>query len=347
MNHVDRADYEDPVNEVREMLIADGLLGGDSAVLTPLAGGVSCDVIKVASGDRTMVVKRALKKLRVKDDWFADPSRNRYEHRYMSTVGAILPGAVPKVIHTNDPRGYFCMEWLGEGWGNWKQQMLGGNADRAVAEEAGAILGRIHRATFGDPTLRAAFDNTPNFFDLRLEPYLLTAGRRHPEWESEFRDEAERIRTTRECLVHGDYSPKNILVREGRVVILDCEVAWFGDPSFDLAFLLSHLHLKALYHAPLDRGFFAMPGAAAAAYNRQREFSQTEREAFDRRTARLLLMLMLARVDGKSPVEYLSAQAGKQDFVRRFVRRRLPGGSLTLEAVARQWWEQCRKIPSP
>lgn len=338
------ARWEEVASELRQMLAADGLLDDDSAVLTPLSGGVSCDVVKVTTKDRTMVVKRALGKLRVKDDWFADPSRNQYEHRYMSVVGAFLPDAVPKVIYANDEQGYFSMEWLGEGWDNWKEQLLAGTADPATAATAGSILGRIHHATFADQTLAAEFDNTDNFDQLRLEPYLLTTARRHPRWEAEFHDEVRRIRATRECLVHGDYSPKNLMVRDGRIVVLDCEVAWFGDPSFDLAFLLNHLHLKALYHAPEDRGLAALPGAAAEAYYGQRGLSEAAREAFDRTVARLLLMLMLARVDGKSPVEYLVGNQSKQDFVRHFVCDRLPGRSLTLTDVGRSWFDAMRQF---
>ena len=331
------ASREDTVNGLRDLLVADGLIPDESAELTPLSGGVSCDVVKVTTPDRIMVVKRALKKLRVQDDWFADPSRNQYEHRYMTVVGEFLPDSVPKVIHTNDESGYFCMQWLGDDWNNWKDLMLAGDADPAIAAKVGTILGRIHRETFANHGLKSAFDNTRNFHDLRLDPYLLTTGRRHPDMEDAFREETNRIRTTRECLVHGDYSPKNILVRDGQAVILDCEVAWFGDPCFDLAFLLNHLHLKSLFHAPGNRGFAALPESAVDAYFRERRLTGAVRDEFDHRTARLLLMLMLARIDGKSPAEYLVGNSEKQNFVRSFVRNRLPSASLTLEDLGRQW----------
>ncbi len=345
MSKTERNERETAAEEIRGLLAADGLID-DSAVVEPLSGGVSSDVVKVTCGDRAMVVKRALAKLRVEDDWFADLSRNRYEHRYMAVVGELLPEAIPRVLHTNDAQGFFCMEWLGQGWANWKEEMLTGRADRAIAAEAGRVLGVIHRRTFGDEALRTEFDNTKNFFDLRLESYLLTTGRRHPQWEAEFRAESDRIQATRECLVHGDYSPKNMMVRHRQIMILDCEVAWFGDPSFDLAFLLNHLHLKGLHHAPEDRGFAELPAAATEAYYRERGLPQADREPFDRRTGRLLLMLMLARIDGKSPAEYLSGFRAKQQFVRRFVTNRLADGSLTLANIGRDWFEEIRSVES-
>lgn len=308
------------------------------ASFTPLTGGVSSEILRVDDGDRVFVAKRALAKLKVRDDWRADPTRCRYEHRYMTTVAGFLPEAVPRVLNADDEGGWFTMEWLGGEWANWKSEMLAGRADPEVARRAGRILGIIHRETRGREDLRNAFETTRNFHDLRLDAYLLTTGRRHPEFDGVFRAEAERIRTTRECLVHGDYSPKNMLVKGDRLVVLDCEVAWFGDPRFDLAFLLNHLHLKALHHAPSGGGFAALVPAAAGSYFAERGLPAHEVECFGREVAHLLLLLLLARVDGKSPVEYLAGVPAKQDFVRRFVARHLAAGPVSLADLSGEWF---------
>ena len=81
-------------------------------------------------------------------------------------------------------------------------------------------------------------------------------------WREVLRAEAERLVTCRSVLVHGDFSPKNLLVSGDRLVIIDCEVAWYGDPAFDLAFLLNHLCLKALYHAPAHGADLRVAGRA-------------------------------------------------------------------------------------
>lgn len=304
---------------------------------------MSSDVVRVDCDDRTFVVKRALEKLKVKDDWFADVGRTRYEHLYMECVSAFLPHAVPQVLHVNDAKGYFCMEWLGDGWSNWKQSLLQGSWSREHAREAGRILGIIHRSTHGDPALEKAFDSTGNFHQLRLNPYLLTTGRRHPSLQSLFTAEAERITSTRQCLIHGDYSPKNMLVRDGRLVVLDCEVAWYGDPSFDLAFLLSHLHLKALLHAPNSAAAMDLVTAAREAYLTERRLDASDAVEFRGHVARLLLMLMLARVDGKSPVEYLAGDPHRQYFIRRFATHHLTcSRSPELEPLTSLWFEGLR-----
>ncbi len=309
------------------------------ARLTPLSGGVSSDVVRVDCDDRTFVVKRALEKLKVKDSWFADVGRTRYEHLYMECVSAFLPHAVPQVLHVNDRKGYFCMEWLGDGWDNWKQCLLQGSWCREHAREAGRILGIIHRNTHGDPALEKTFDSTSNFHQLRLSPYLLTTGSRHPSLQSLFTAEAERIASTRQCLIHGDYSPKNMLVRDGRLVVLDCEVAWYGDPSFDLAFLLSHLHLKALLHAPNSAEAIHLVTAARESYLAERRLDASDAVVFRAHVARLLLMLMLARVDGKSPVEYLAGAPRRQDFIRRFATEHLTcSSSPELELLTSLWF---------
>lgn len=337
------------VEQLRHLLAEDGWIDPERARLTPLSGGVSSDVVRVDCEDRTFVVKRALEKLKVKDDWHADVGRTRYEHLYMECVSAFLPQAVPQVLHVNDRKGYFCMEWLGEGWSNWKQCLLQGIWSCGHAREAGRILGIIHRNTHGDPVLEKAFDSTANFHQLRLSPYLLTTGSRHPALQSLFAAEAERINSTRQCLIHGDYSPKNMLVRDGRLVVLDCEVAWYGDPSFDLAFLLSHLHLKALLHAPNSSAAMDLVTTTREAYLAERRLDASDTLEFRAHVARLLLMLMLARVDGKSPVEYLAGDPHRQDFIRRFATDHLScSRSPELEVLTFLWFEELRiEFPSP
>ncbi len=157
-----------------------------------------------------------------------------------------------------------------------------------------------------------------------------------PRCGSHFDAEAQRIESTREALVHGDFSPKNILIRGDRMVLLDCEVAWYGDPVFDVAFFLNHLFLKSLHHAPRRCGGDEMVEAFWRAYARERTAS--EAQAIEKRLVPLLLMLLLARVDGKSPVEYLAAP--KQNFIRAFVSNHLPSPPESLRALREIWFEQ-------
>lgn len=317
-----------------DILRRDGVVTTEDATLIPLTGGVSSEIYRVEDGPRTFVVKRALEKLRVEADWRADVSRNRFERMYLERVAAIVPGAFPEVLSAHD--GYFTMEWLGGDWENWKSRLLAGDCRLEDASAAGRILGKIHAATAADPVLLEEFDTTQNFIQLRLDPYLMELARKYPAHRSRIESEIERIATTRECLVHGDYSPKNMLLSGQRLIVLDCEVAWYGDPAFDLAFLLNHLLLKALYHSPSDHEISAMFSAARDAYLSERNL--TDEQAFDARTAGVLLLLLLARVDGKSPVEYLLRE--KQDKVRQFVLPRLNATHLSLSDIQTPWFQQ-------
>jgi len=322
------------------MLRRDGIVRAPDARLTPLSGGVSCEIYLVEDGVEKFVAKRALAKLKVKADWQADVSRNRHEWEYIRYVARFLPDAVPVLRDCSVADNYFTMEHLNSSFLNWKQLLLAGQAHVAHARHAGNVLAQIHRHSAGDTEAMGLFDTTPVFFQLRIEPFLLTTGAKHPALWPLFEAEATRLAATRDCLVHGDFSPKNILINGDHLVVLDCEVAWYGDPAFDLAYLMNHLCLKALRHAPRDVGVRPMLDEFWQAYQALRSSAEIES-----RVGRLLLMLMLARVDGKSPVEYLDAD--RQQFVRDFVREQLPAGYFSLREIADAWFSRLTQFDGP
>jgi aminoglycoside phosphotransferase (APT) family kinase protein len=318
----------DSLDSFRRQLLDDGAIEKADAVLTPLRGGVSSDIYKVEDGEQVFVVKRALAQLKVADEWFADVSRNRFELAYLQRVGEFLPETMPKVVASNSEQGWFAMEYL-EGFANWKMLLLKGYCDPEQARTAGRILGTIHRKTWDNEKVRVEFESTENFHQLRIEPYLLTTADRtgNKDLAKAIRTEAERLRETRRCLVHGDYSPKNLLFQGDRLVVLDCEVAWFGDPTFDVAFLLNHLLLKAIH---LDDRAGEFVGLALAAWDAYQKALERKKRisAVSKPLCTLLPMLMLARVDGKSPVEYLTDEKRQQlirDFATEAILEKQPG----------------------
>lgn len=318
---------------MRRQLLKDGFIDNPNAKLIPLTGGVSSDIYRVEDGDSVFVVKRALEKLRVEEDWHADLSRNHFELAYLQCVSKFLPDAFPEVLFSNDEHGYFAMEFLGDDFANWKQLLLSGICEISHATTAGQVLGTIHRHTWDDKKIQADFESTDNFHQLRIEPYLLTTAERNPELATCIRTEAERLRNTRLCLVHGDYSPKNLLFSGQRLVVLDCEVAWFGDPVFDIAFLLNHLLLKTIHLDEHRTQCIELARAAWQAY--QNELGENRIASnVEPSLPTLLPMLMLARVDGKSPVEYLIDERKKQtlrDFVYQSLSETPSDTSLLLE----------------
>ena len=323
-------------------LQAAGLIAGSDNRVTPLIGGVSSDIVLVESSTRRLVVKTALEKLRVQDDWFADVSRNRVEQAFFEYAAPIIPASVPRILGGGD--GWFAMEYLGDELQNWKTSLLNGNTDIEPAQLSGEVLGRLHAASWTDPVAQERFNTLPNFHALRIEPYLLTTASRVPEAADILREEAARLADTRLALVHGDFSPKNLLIGPNRLIVLDAECAWFGDPAFDTAFMLTHLHLKALLHpqaiqlipafwsAYTAALFVARHSYSSKASNAELEFRATTN--IESRTVKLLLCLLLARVHGKSPVEYLSAS--QCAYITRFVLKYLPQPP-SLAALTASW----------
>ena len=324
-----------------ELLRRDGVIRGADAKLTALTDGVSSEILRVDDAGDSFVVKRALAKLNVREEWLADVDRNRFEQRYIAYVAGFLPEAVPAMRPGQEDRGYFAMELLGAEFESWKKMMLRGEARVEHAANAAGILSAIHARSAGDEEVAKRFATTENFVQLRVDPYLLTTGRRHADLRPRFEAEAERLAGTRQCLVHGDFSPKNMMISAERFVLLDCEVAWYGDAAFDVAFLLTHLFLKGLYHAPRELGMREMSEAFWGKYV-ETAGGRIDCRALEPRVVRLLAMLILARVDGKSPVEYLSAE--QQERARLFARAAIQEECVSLSEMAERWFGQLRSL---
>jgi len=329
------------LTDLKARLIEADLIHDAAATLQPLTGGISSEIYLVSERDKHFVVKRALSQLKVADDWFADPVRNQYEQAFIREVGAILPDAVPKIYYGADQ--FFTMEFFDERYQNWKTLLLSKTFEPETFESAARLLATIHRQTAGKSRLHKQFDNTDNFYDLRIESYLIQTARRHPNLATIIEAEAKRLAACRECLVHGDFSPKNILVSPERLVLIDSEVAWYGDPAFDLAFVLNHFLLKTLYHAPAGTPLESLITDFHQLYFDIRDLDTPSHNDLDCRTAHLLTMLLLARVDGKSPVEYLT-EHGKGDFVRTFSTARIPGQPLMLAELIQQWFHELKRL---
>ena len=309
--------------------------GGESVALVPLTGGVSSDIYRVALPDRNICVKRALGKLKVAADWRAPVERNRWEVEWMRVAGAIAPDAVPAILGEDRTAGAFAMAYLApEDHPIWKALLRDGVIEPATAAAVGDALGTIHAATADRADVAARFATDDIFYAIRLEPYLVATGKAHPDLDEHFRALLDVTRTTKRVLVHGDFSPKNVLVGPLGPVILDAECAWYGDPAFDVAFVLNHLLLKGAWHPQWRARYDAAFAALVHAYLRHVTWEEAER--VEARTAALLPALMLARIDGKSPVEYLTAGADKA-AVRAFARALISRPVARLPEIAAAW----------
>ena len=311
------------------------IAAGEQASWHPLSGGVSSDIWRVDIGSRSLCVKRALAQLKVAADWKAPVSRNAYEWEWMRLAARQCPDHVPTPLAHDEEAGLFAMSFLDpDEHPVWKQQLLEGQVVPETAFAVGAVMGRLHSASAGDPKIAASFETIGNFYALRLEPYMVATANRHPALAPILLELVATTAGTQHALVHGDLSPKNILVGPKGPVLLDAECAWYGDPAFDIAFCLNHLLLKRLIR----------PGASlqlAAAFRElvRGYFEQVDWEPADKleaRAAKLLPALMLARVDGKSPVEYVTEE-GQRAIVREAAKELLLRPVAQLGRVLEVW----------
>jgi aminoglycoside phosphotransferase (APT) family kinase protein len=303
-----------------------------------LTGGVSSDIWRIDLPRAPICVKRALPKLRVAADWQAPVERNLYEARWMRVALAAAPHATPALLGQDEATGALAMEYLpAERYPLWKALLRDGIVDPQFAGRVAAALGRIHAATAAQPALAAEFPTDTIFFDIRLDPYLGQVGRTHPDLADYMQALIRTTQQNKHALVHGDVSPKNILCGPDGPVFLDAECAWWGDPAFDLAFCLNHLMLKCLWVPAVRTALLDSFAAMTTAYLPLVAWEPAA--TLERRAAHLLPALFLARVDGKSPVEYLTEDT-QRDAVRRVARRLLLDPPDRLADLAQAWKEE-------
>ena len=303
-----------------------------------LTGGVSSDIWRIDLAAGPICIKRALAKLRVAADWQAPVERNRYEARWMQRANAAVPGSAPRLLGLDEASGALAMQFLPPAdYPLWKTQLRDGEADLAFAALVAGTLARIHAATAADPSAAADFPTDRIFHDIRLEPYLVATARAHPDLAQPLHDLVTVTQANKRALVHGDVSPKNILRGPDGPVFLDAECAWWGDPAFDLAFCLNHLLLKCLWTPSATAGFLACFDALAASYITRIAWEAPH--ALEARAARLLPGLFLARVDGKSPVEYITTEHDRNQ-VRRTARALLAHPVEALGEVRQAWTKE-------
>ena len=312
---------------------------GETFGAETLAGGVSSDILRIDLPGRSPALsfcfKRALAKLKVAADWRAPVERNHAEVEWMRVAEALAPGSVPRILGEDAQAGAFAMEYLAlELHPVWKNQLRDGNIRTETAAAVARAIAAIHAGTAQRADVAQRFANDHIFHPIRLEPYLLATAARHPDCAARLSELVETTARTKLALVHGDLSPKNILVAAHGPVLLDAECAWYGDPAFDLAFCLKHMLLKCLWRPQWRERYLACYDALAASYLER--VSWEPRAAIEARVARLLPGLFLGRVDGKSPAEYLTEESDKER-VRRVARRFLLRPTERLATLRDAW----------
>jgi 5-methylthioribose kinase len=279
----------------------------ETPIVRNLAGGVSNRTVLVrrASGE-SWVLKQALERLRVQVDWRSDPRRIEREALGIERLSEIAPaGTITPLVFLDAPNYVLAMQAVPEPHENWKSMLLSGRLETRHVRQFAELLACVHRAGFERREQFAEeFDDRSFFESLRLEPYYAYSAERMPFAAPFLERLIADTRATRYTLVHGDFSPKNILVQDGRLVLLDHEVIHFGEGAFDLGFGLTHLLSKA-NHLRDRRADFADAAKSFWLTYRRSIGSVPWADGLEARVCRHTLACMLARCIGRSPLEYL------------------------------------------
>jgi 5-methylthioribose kinase len=285
------------INGVMEYLVTEGMATKiDKPFVRYLSGGVSCRVWKVVLNENSWVIKQALEKLNVKSNWIADVERIHREHRVMEALrDLIAEDTVPKVLHTDYANHIYIMESAQEGARTWKELLMEGNFAVSIVTNTANILRQIHlNSNRMSPEAIEEFQDQKYFIQLRIEPFHRFLMHQYPELSFPIQKLIEELTLEKTCLVHGDFSPKNILVEDNNhIVLIDFEVAHWGNPVFDVAYCIGHLMLKGWY------------------LKKQQEvlkLIEVFLKVYNLETSNLiphLGLMLLARIDGKSPVNYI------------------------------------------
>ena len=279
------------------------------------------------------VVKQALPRLKVDQEWNASPTRAITEAAALHVAEELI-GSIPPLVLVDDQRMVVVTKRAPDHLHEWKSELLAGGNDHSAetATRLGEILARLHSRTFHDSGLTDRFGDIEPFVALRIDPFHRTVARKHPRLSARLGQLADELITTPTCLVHGDFSPKNVLSAGSEVWLLDWEVAHLGLPAFDVSFLLAHLVCKTI-HAPhfRDRYRECAESFIAAYEGDVREELQLDGSAVCDHTA----AVVLARADGKSPADYLTLE--QRETARTLATQLLSAPSAKSDVINQLW----------
>lgn len=290
-----------------------GLATADSTTVTALGGGVSNGVYLAQSGSTRLVVKQAMPALRVAGVWLAKVERTINEARAMELVGTRTPQLVPGVRHLDPIRCIVVVDAAPPDWTTWKEHLMAGRVDAQIGADLGIALAQWHTWITYDQASRAGLDDPEAFDQLRIDPYYRAAAAAAPAYAEVLHERVDDLLRGRGALVHGDFSPKNVLVGPGRPPwVIDFEVAHWGHPVFDVAFLVSHLVLKSVHLPEHHAAYAETVRRFLVAYQVAGGTAGDDVPSLIRHVG----CLLVARVHGKSPAEYLTT-VQTQTLLRR------------------------------
>ena len=296
-----------------------------------IVDGVSSDIWYVKTDQNIeFCIKRALAKLTVKEDWYAPISRSNFEAMYFKHCYKMAPSNFPKLLGHDNKKFILAMEWYSPDYFLvWKKKMLNKKIEKKDIINVSDLLVKKHKKFFNSKNVEKQFDNDATFYSIRIEPYILFTSKKYPDYKNRFDSVAESLVKNKKTLIHGDFSPKNILIKDNNPIILDAETACWGDPVFDLAFCNNHLLLKCLLPDGLGKKLLDLSFKFVKNYIDN--ISWEDKNSFTKRLLDITPLLLLARVDGKSPIEYFKIK--QQELTRQLGKHLLTDEIKNLEQL--------------
>ena len=269
-----------------------------------LAGGVSSEVYHVRTNKNNYCIKRSLKRLLVKKKWIANTNRIKFEYLWLKHCQNILKRNIPNTYEFNDKKKYIVMEYLKTSQYKTLKQLyfkriININTIKLISKH----LYKIHSNSSNYKIKKTFEGNYKNFYDLRLDPYFNEVGRVYPKYKEYIKKINENYIKNSSTLVHGDFSPKNILVDKNKIIYLDAECCNFGDPVFDLVFFSNHLLIKSIFLKDKSKEFIKLYLSFYKEY--LSNLSTKNFNSYIDRIIKMTPIMLLSRIDGKSPVEYI------------------------------------------
>lgn len=324
------------------------------AMLAPLTGGVSCEVWRVRpdhlapavaqANPHGVVVKAPLATLRTPALWQADVSRGFAESAALAWYGVQTPDAVPRMVWRHPIEPVLVLEAAPDTWREWRQEMLDASADSSevsadrlaqIGTHLGSSLATWHTVSQDTTVLPDVLITSDRLRTLRTDPFHRATANAVPEIFGELNALAKELESARTCLVHGDFSPKNVLVSASDAPfgawMLDAEVAHVGDPALDVAYLSTHLICKGVARPAIAPALDGARRAFESAYRSTSNLVSNDR--WSRHTGAILA----ARMRGVSRVSYLWPE--QQEVVLAFAIG-LVRGEVDVDEV----WERILRV---
>lgn len=296
-----------------------------------LEGGVSSDVFKVKTKKKLYCIKRSLPKLRVKKEWLADTKRIKFEYLWLKHCKKIIPNSIPNVYKFSSKNHYLILEYLNENkYKNLKEEFLRKKIDYKIIIKISKDLFKIHKNSTSKNIKKKFSDNSKNFYDLRLDAYFNEVARVHPKLNVKIKKITNNYKINSSTLIHGDFSPKNMLVYNKTIKYIDAETCNYGDPAFDLVYFANHLLIKSIHIPQKKHHFINSYKIFFDTYLGSLELSK--RNIFFERCVEMIPIMLLARVDGKSPVEYITKE-NKKNKIRLLAFKLIENSPKSLNAL--------------